>query len=310
MRETYSWKSLSGVLSPESIKRMAKERLDILMVSRQMAPSREKAKALIMSGIVYVNGQKEDKAGSTFLPDCNIEVKGKGLKYVSRGGLKLEKGLKEFPVVLKEATCLDIGASTGGFTDCMLQKGALKVYSVDVGYGQLDYSLRINPKVICMEKTNFRYVTREQITEPIDFAATDVSFISLKKILPPAYELLKENGLMICLIKPQFEAGREFVGKKGVVRDPKVHEAVIQEIVDFCRETGFTLLGLSYSPIKGPEGNIEYLLFLGKGYPLEQDDKAEYESPGTDISIAGIPKAVISKALISEIVNKAHNELS
>ncbi|MDO5409538.1 MAG: TlyA family RNA methyltransferase [Lachnospiraceae bacterium] len=242
-----------------------KERLDILLVNRGLAPSREKAKALIMSGIVYVDGQKEDKAGSVFDTEKPIEVRGSALKYVSRGGLKLEKSMEVWPIELKGAVCMDIGASTGGFTDCMLQNGAVKVYAVDSGRGQLDWKLRQDERVICMERTNARYLNHEQIPEPIDFFSVDVSFISLSKILPPAFELLRDGGQAVCLIKPQFEAGREKVGKKGVVRDRKVHVEVIEAVTLCAQALGFTVLGLDYSPIKGPEGNIEYLIWLGKG---------------------------------------------
>jgi len=241
-----------------------KERLDVLLVQRGLAPSREKAKAMIMEGNVYVNGQKEDKAGAGFDPEAPIEVRGHTLAYVSRGGLKLEKAMKEFDLSLESMVCMDIGASTGGFTDCMLQNGASKVYAVDVGYGQFAWKLRQDPRVVCMEKTNIRYVTPEDIGELLDFASVDVSFISLTKVLGPAKELLKDNGEMVCLIKPQFEAGREKVGKKGVVRDPKVHLEVIEKVLDFAMEQGFSILHLSFSPIKGPEGNIEYLVHLKK----------------------------------------------
>jgi len=241
-----------------------KERLDVLLVNKGLAASREKAKALIMSGIVYVDGQKEDKAGALFDDSLLIEVRGSTLKYVSRGGLKLEKALEVFPLDLGGRVCMDIGASTGGFTDCMLQNGAAKVYAIDVGHGQLDWKLRNDPRVVCMEKTNFRYVTGEQIPEEIDFASCDVSFISLSKILPAAYPLLKEGASMVCLIKPQFEAGREQVGKKGVVRDPGVHVQVIRDVLGYASENGFAAAGLDYSPVRGPEGNIEYLLLLEK----------------------------------------------
>lgn len=244
---------------------MSKQRLDIILTERGLAPSREKAKALIMSGIVYVNGQKEDKAGSTFDDESvQIEVRGNTLPYVSRGGLKLEKALSVFPIDLNGKTAIDIGASTGGFTDCMLQNGASKVYSIDVGYGQLDWKLRNDERVVCMEKTNFRYLTFDDIGEYADFASCDVSFISLSKILPVAFDLLKDEGEMVCLIKPQFEAGREKVGKKGVVRDPAVHIEVIENVTQMARDTGFVIMGLDHSPIKGPEGNIEYLLHLAK----------------------------------------------
>ena len=242
-----------------------KQRLDVILVKRGLAPSREKARAIIMSGNVFVKGVREDKAGSSFEEtEEDIVVKGDPIKYVSRGGLKLEKAIEEFKLELDGCTCMDIGSSTGGFTDCMLQNGAVKVYAIDVGRGQLDWKLRNDGRVVCMEKTNFRYVTHEQISEPIDFASADVSFISLDKILPVAYGLLSDNARMVCLIKPQFEAGREQVGKKGVVRDPKVHEDVIARITDVASEIGFTPCDLTYSPIRGPEGNIEYLMLLNK----------------------------------------------
>lgn len=271
-----------------------KERLDVLLVKKGLASSREKAKAVIMAGSVYVDGQKEDKAGSVFDEEsAQIEVRGHALPYVSRGGLKLEKALKVFPITLTGKICMDIGASTGGFTDCMLQNGAAKVYSVDVGYGQLDWKLRQDDRVVCMEKTNFRYMTPEDIPDVLDFASVDVSFISLDKILTPAYALLKEQGEMVALIKPQFEAGREKVGKKGVVRDPKVHEEVISRIVRHADEVSFEVLDLSYSPIRGPEGNIEYLIHLKKN-----PERTVYP----DIL------AVFEKK-IKEIVEEAHQEL-
>ncbi len=241
-----------------------KERLDILLVNRGLAPSREKAKTMIMEGNVFVNHNREDKAGSTFPDDCIIEIHGTTLKYVSRGGLKLEKAMTHFGITLEGKVCMDIGASTGGFTDCMLQNGAVKVYSVDVGYGQFAWKLRQDQRVVCMEKTNIRYVTPEDIDDKLDFASVDVSFISLTKVLGPARALLTDHGQMVCLIKPQFEAGREKVGKKGVVRDKKVHEEVIQKIEDFCLSNGFSIHNLEYSPIKGPEGNIEYLIYIEK----------------------------------------------
>ena len=239
-----------------------KERLDVLLVKRNLAESREKAKAIIMSGIVYVDGQKEDKAGSTFEETAAIEVRGTTLKYVSRGGLKLEKAMTHFGLDLTGKVCMDVGSSTGGFTDCMLQNGAIKVYAVDVGHGQLAWKLRNDPRVVCMERTNIRYVTREEIKEPVDFASIDVSFISLTKVLGPVKALLTDEGQVVCLIKPQFEAGREKVGKKGVVRDKKVHLEVIRMVMEFAAGLGFELLNLEYSPIRGPEGNIEYLLYL------------------------------------------------
>lgn len=241
-----------------------KERLDVLLVERRLADSREKAKAVIMSGIVYVNGQKEDKAGQTFDVTSNIELRGSTLKYVSRGGLKLEKAMNEFPIELDGTVCMDVGSSTGGFTDCMLMNGAVKVYSVDVGHGQLAWKLRQDDRVVVMEKTNIRYVTPEDIEDVLDFASIDVSFISLTKVLLPVKNLLKSGGEVVCLIKPQFEAGREKVGKKGVVRDKSVHEEVIEMVLNYAVSIGYDILGLSFSPIKGPEGNIEYLVHLQK----------------------------------------------
>ncbi len=242
-----------------------KERLDVLLTERGLAPSREKAKAMIMEGTVFVGGQREDKAGTFFEKDVEIEVRGNTLRYVSRGGLKLEKAIKRFGIGLAGKTCMDIGASTGGFTDCMLQNGAKKVYAVDVGYGQLAWKLRQDGRVVCMEKTNIRYVTPDDIADTLDFASADVSFISLTKVLPAAKELLCADGEMVCLIKPQFEAGREKVGKKGVVRDAKVHEEVIGRVIAFAAGIGFGVRHLDFSPIKGPEGNIEYLLHIRKG---------------------------------------------
>ncbi len=241
-----------------------KKRIDILLFEKGLAPSREKAKTMIMAGNVYVNNQKYDKPGDTVDEDAQIEVRGSTLKYVSRGGLKLEKAMQLFPIVLDDKICMDVGASTGGFTDCMLQNGASRVYSVDVGYGQLAWQLRQDPRVVNLERTNARYLTREQIPEEIDFFSVDVSFISLKIILPAVRPLLKDGGQAVCLIKPQFEAGRDKVGKKGVVRDKKVHEEVVQMICDFVLENGYSVLGLTFSPVKGPEGNIEYLVFLQK----------------------------------------------
>lgn len=249
-----------------------KERLDVMMVNRGLAESREKAKAIIMSGIVYVDNIKEDKAGSTFDEKAQIEVRGNTLKYVSRGGLKLEKAMDCFGVSLAGKVAMDVGSSTGGFTDCMLQNGAVKVYSVDVGHGQLAWKLRNDERVVCTEKTNIRYVTPDDIEDRIAFASIDVSFISLTKVLPPVKELLTDDGEIVCLIKPQFEAGREKVGKKGVVRDQKVHVEVVEMIVDFARQIGFKTLDLSYSPIKGPEGNIEYLLYITKDQTKENKE--------------------------------------
>lgn len=239
-----------------------KERLDIMLVDRGLSVSREKAKAIIMSGIVYVDGQKEDKAGSMFEDTVKIEVRGATLKYVSRGGLKLEKAMTHFGVELAGKVCMDVGSSTGGFTDCMLQNGAVKVYAVDVGHGQLDWKLRNDPRVVCMEKTNIRYVTPEDIGDKIQFSSIDVSFISLTKVLGPVKALLSADGQIVCLIKPQFEAGREKVGKKGVVREKSTHLEVIKKVMEFASGIGFEILALEFSPIKGPEGNIEYLLYL------------------------------------------------
>ena len=267
-----------------------KERLDVLLVKRNLAESREKAKALIMSGIVYVNGQKEDKAGTTFEETAPIEVRGSTLKYVSRGGLKLEKAMDRFGVRLDGKICMDVGASTGGFTDCMLQNGAVKVYSVDVGHGQRAWKLRNDERVVCMEKTNIRYVAPEDIADPIGFASIDVSFISLTKVLGPVKALLEDNGQIVCLIKPQFEAGREKVGKKGVVREPAVHLEVIDMVIDYALSIGFEALNLEFSPIKGPEGNIEYLLYLQK-HP--EDQEAEY---AVRREAAADPKAVVAEA--------------
>lgn len=258
-----------------------KERLDILLVKQGFAPSREKAKAIIMSGNVFIGGQREDKAGTSFEESkIVIEVKGNAMPYVSRGGFKLEKAMDQFGLELKNKICMDIGASTGGFTDCMLQNGAIKVYAVDVGRGQLDWKLRNDSRVVCMEKTNFRYMKPEDIEDRLDFASVDVSFISLTKILEPAYELLKPQGQMVCLIKPQFEAGKEKVGKKGVVRDPAIHEEVIEKVIQYAEKIGFAVLQLEYSPIKGPEGNIEYLLHLGKA---QVDKIIEIENQVKDV---------------------------
>ncbi|MDO4477780.1 MAG: TlyA family RNA methyltransferase [Lachnospiraceae bacterium] len=241
-----------------------KKRLDVLLVEKGLAASREKAKALIMAGIVYVGDVKEDKAGTTFDENAVIEVRGKTLAYVSRGGLKLEKAMQTFPVTPAGKVCLDIGASTGGFTDCMLQNGAVKVYAIDVGYGQLAWKLRTDERVVCMEKTNIRYVTPEQIPDPAGLASIDVSFISLKLVLGTVSSLLAEDGEIVALIKPQFEAGREKVGKHGVVRDKAVHREVIEHVLGYAAEAELTPVGLTYSPVKGPEGNIEYLVFLKK----------------------------------------------
>lgn len=281
---------------------MKKERLDVLMVQKNLAESREKAKALIMSGIVYVNGQKEDKAGTSFEETAQIEVRGSTLKYVSRGGLKLEKAMSHFGVELAGRVCMDVGASTGGFTDCMLQNGAVKVYAVDVGHGQLAWKLRNDDRVVCMEKTNIRYVTPEDIGDQIEFASIDVSFISLTKVLGPVKELLTHDGQVVCLIKPQFEAGREKVGKKGVVREKSVHLEVIEMVMGYARSIGFGVLGLEFSPIKGPEGNIEYLLYLQK---LPQEDAGQEENGQEEIKKAETEQADCQLSARA-IVEQAH----
>ena len=267
-----------------------KERLDVLLVKRNLAESREKAKAVIMSGIVYVDGQKEDKAGSMFDETANVEVRGTTLKYVSRGGLKLEKAMTHFGVTLAGKICMDVGASTGGFTDCMLQNGAKKVFAVDVGNGQLAWKLRQEERVVCMEKTNIRYVTPEQIGEPVEFASIDVAFISLTKVLEPVRELLCPGGEVVALIKPQFEAGREQVGKKGVVRDKSVHLEVIKKVLEYALSIGFSVLNLEFSPIKGPEGNIEYLLHLKK------------HPEGTEVPMS-------LEVSVEDVVKEAHGQL-
>ena len=256
-----------------------KLRLDVALVEKGFADSREKAKRLIMSGIVFVNNQKSDKAGNTVKPDDIIEVRGETLKYVSRGGLKLEKAMSVFGIDLEGLVCADIGASTGGFTDCMLQNGAARVYAIDVGYGQLDWKLRTDSRVVNLERTNFRYVTDEQVPEKLDFASVDVSFISLSLILPVMRIFLKDDGKAVCLIKPQFEAGKENVGKKGVVREKSVHIAVIEKIINLTNETRFSLLGLDFSPVKGPEGNIEYLCYIQK----TDNPKAEINTTAKEV---------------------------
>jgi 23S rRNA (cytidine1920-2'-O)/16S rRNA (cytidine1409-2'-O)-methyltransferase len=294
-----------------------KERLDVLLVERGLAPSREKAKTLIMAGDVFVNGQREDKPGTTFSEDkiTSLEVRGEKLPYVSRGGLKLEKAVKNFDFSLQDKVCMDIGASTGGFTDCMLQNGATKVYSVDVGHGQLDWKLRSDERVVCMEKTNFRYMVRDDIQDDLDFASCDVSFISLTKILLPARRLLKDGGQMVCLIKPQFEAGKEKVGKKGVVRDPKVHEEVVHRIVDYTAIAGFEVLHLDFSPIKGPEGNIEYLIHIRKDPEMNEAvselTEAEGEKKLHEIEEAGsgFSHTKEMEELIGRVVSAAHGNL-
>ena len=292
-----------------------KERLDVLLVKQGLAPSREKAKAIIMSGNVFVAGQREDKAGSVFDEAAVITVKENPLKYVSRGGLKLEKAMQCFPITLAGSVCMDIGASTGGFTDCMLQSGAAKVYSVDVGHGQLAWKLRNDERVVCMEKTNFRYMVPSDIQDALDFASVDVSFISLTKILIPARNLLKESGRMVCLIKPQFEAGRDKVGKKGVVREPEIHREVIAKVIDFADLTGFSVQGLTYSPVKGPEGNIEYLVFLEKKTALPEEiislteHEAERMLAGVQAEGADLCAKQEWKGNIRNIVEQAHEAL-
>ncbi len=251
-----------------------KERLDVLLVKRGLADSREKAKAVIMAGEVFVDQQREDKAGQTFPVSVNIEVRGKKMKYVSRGGYKLERALESFPICLEGKTCMDVGSSTGGFTDCMLQNGARFVYAIDVGTNQLAWKLRQDERVKSMEKTNIRYVEPSDIGEKIDFVSIDVAFISLTKVLGPVKELMREGGQIVCLIKPQFEAGREKVGKKGVVRDPAVHEEVIRMVTGYAGGLGFRIRDIDHSPIRGPEGNIEYLLYMENG-------KGESDIPDT-----------------------------
>ncbi len=293
-----------------------KERLDVILVRQGYAQSREKAKALLMTGNVFVDGQREDKAGTTFDESkIRIEVKGNPLPYVSRGGLKLERALLQFPLILTDYVCMDIGASTGGFTDCMLQNGAAKVYAIDVGHGQLAWKLRNDARVVCMEKTNFRYVTDREIPEKVDFASVDVSFISLTKILIPARNLLRESGCMVCLIKPQFEAGREKVGKKGVVRDPKVHAEVVHKVIDYADMIGFAVKGLTYSPVKGPEGNIEYLLWLEKRAAIAEEVSAmtETEALGALHQLlaqeSGISHQSEMRECIRQVIAEAHDKL-
>ena len=255
--------------------KVEKERLDVLLVQQGLANSRELAKAYIMAGNVYVDGQKEDKAGTKVAVTAKLEVKGNQMKYVSRGGYKLEKAMDVFCIRLNGKICLDSGASTGGFTDCMLQNGASKVYAIDVGYGQFAWKLRNDERVVCLEKTNVRYVTHEQVPDEGDFASIDVSFISLTKVLPAVLGVLGEKGQLVCLIKPQFEAGREKVGKKGVVRDSSVHREVIEMIVEYVRTQSLGILGLDFSPIKGPEGNIEYLIYLDKSRSGMHEDEVQ-----------------------------------
>ncbi len=268
---------------------MEKERLDMLLVKKGLFQSREKARSSIMAGIVTVNGNREDKPGSRFEEDCTIEIKQNINPYVSRGGLKLEKAMLVFGIDLKGKTAMDVGASTGGFTDCMLKNGAVKVFAVDVGYGQLAWELRNDARVVNMERTNIRYVKPENIAAALDFASVDVSFISLKKVLPVLFELLNPEGEVLCLIKPQFEAGREKVGKHGVVKNIEVHREVVEGIIGFSQKTGFTLKGLTYSPIKGPEGNIEYLLYLSKSEAAQANTNLEN--------------------MINDVIEKSHSDL-
>lgn len=266
-----------------------KRRLDNVAVEKGFAENRTKAAALIMSGEIYVNGQKETKAGYCVKETDVVEFRGKAMPFVSRGGYKLEKAMKRFPIKLAGAVCMDIGASTGGFTDCMLQCGALKVYAIDVGYGQLAWKLRTDERVVNLERTNFRYLTDDTVKEKIDFASIDVSFISLKKILPVLFGFLKDGGECVALIKPQFEAGKENVGKKGVVRDINVHNGVVLGIAEFAHECGFSVLGLDFSPIKGPQGNIEYLIYLKKN---------------------GENRNLISEETVLSLVEQSHIELA
>ena len=266
-----------------------KERLDVLLVNRGLAESREKAKAVIMTGNVFVNDQREDKAGQKFPEEVYIEIRGKKLKFVSRGGYKLDKAIAVFPIELKNRICMDVGSSTGGFTDCMLQNGAAFVYAVDVGTNQLAWKLRQDERVRSMEKTNIRYVTPEDIGELVDFVSIDVAFISLTKVLEPVKALMKEGASMVCLIKPQFEAGKDKVGKKGVVRDPQVHKEVIESVFAFTMANGFEIMNLDFSPVRGPEGNIEYLMQLCKA--AEGGQQTQYT------------------ALVQEVVARAHQTL-
>lgn len=301
----------------EDMKSKKKERLDVLVVKRGLAESREKAKALIMAGNVFVGEQREDKAGSTFPEDAPIELRGKPMKYVSRGGYKLEKAIELWQVPLEHQICMDVGSSTGGFTDCMLQNGADKVYAVDVGTNQLAWKLRQDDRVVSMEKTNIRYVTRNEIPEEIAFASIDVAFISLTKVLIPVWNLLAEKGQLVCLVKPQFEAGREKVGKKGVVRDQKVHKEVLENIMVFALAMGFRILGLSFSPVKGPEGNIEYLLYLEKPEHAENfaDAVGPEREPAREVLTAESMDRAQSRleqeymTEVQEIVQAAHDKL-
>ncbi len=290
-----------------------KERLDVLLVKRGLAPSREKAKAIIMAGNVFVKGQREDKAGTVFPENAEITVKGEPQKYVSRGGFKLEKAMQCWQIPLRDAVCMDVGSSTGGFTDCMLQNGAARVYAIDVGTNQLAWKLRSDERVISMERTNIRYVSHEHVPEEIAFASIDVAFISLTKVLVPVYHLLRAGGRVVALIKPQFEAGREKVGKKGVVRDKRVHLEVVESVMQFALSAGYVILELEYSPIRGPEGNIEYLLYLEKAAGTEAEAGKETVSAG---EMSGDAAGMDSEAFLSqygariqEVVNQAHASL-
>ncbi|WFR59643.1 TlyA family RNA methyltransferase [Anaerocolumna sp. AGMB13025] len=286
-----------------------KERLDVLLVKRNLIESREKAKAVIMAGNVFVEGQREDKAGSMFSDSVTIELKGIALKYVSRGGFKLEKAVEQYRVSLEGKICMDVGSSTGGFTDCMLQNGAVKVYAVDVGTNQLAWKLRQDERVISMEKTNIRYLEPNQIPDSIDFISIDVAFISLTKVLQPVRELLRNEGEIVCLIKPQFEAGREKVGKKGVVREPEIHIEVIEKVIIFAVSLGFHILNLDYSPIKGPEGNIEYLLHIQKKEVLPQNTKEEITLTECSRYVENTEIGSLAD-YIDKIVTTAHNTLN
>lgn len=281
-------------------KKASRERLDVMLVNRGLVESREKGKAIIMAGEVFVDGQREDKAGSMFKPDVHIEIKGKKMKYVSRAGYKLEKAVDVFGVGLEGLTCMDVGASTGGFTDCMLQNGAVRIYAVDVGTNQLDWRLRSDPRVVSMENTNMRYVTTDTIGEQVDFVSIDVSFISVTKLLGAIKPIMKDNAHIVCLIKPQFEAGREQVGKGGIVRDERVHSQVITAIGEYFAKSGFELLGLDFSPIKGTEGNIEYLLYARNDASVvySEDEAADNE--------AGMPYEGFKAEEVEKTVKTAH----
>lgn len=278
-----------------------KERLDIVLTRQGLYPSREKAQAAIMAGCVYIDNQKADKPGTNVNVNILVEIRNKANPYVSRGGLKLEKALKCFHVDVKNKVALDAGASTGGFTDCLLKNGARKVFAVDVGYGQLAWELRNDPRVVNMERVNVRYIRPEQVGEPVDIVTMDVSFISIIKVIPTLVQILHETGWMICLVKPQFEAGREKVGKKGVVKDSETHREVLENVIDFVREAGFGIKGLDYSPIKGPEGNIEYLLYLSK--------KHDEVNGAGEIVINGSGEITDLDSTISEVVEKSHREI-